>query len=181
MAHAVLSTEGTTTIGVGVGPVNGKADRTGKLVKFLMENCVVDFGKLGRSSGKKIDGGVSILTLGNTNASANDIKLFALRRFKRNFYRQQRQYATSSEQQSQTQSWRVARAELLDSATGFWARLRLRIRLFLMGGKRPWGADDIFAMFSWIFMGHTVFLFVGTTTFLSILLGVANSLQFQCE
>ncbi|KAI8816063.1 mitochondrial distribution and morphology protein family 31/32 [Fimicolochytrium jonesii] len=76
-------------------------------------------------------------------------------------------------------SWRVARALLLDNVSGFWPRLRLRIKLFLMGGQRPWRADDVFALFSWIFMGHTVFLLVGTTTFLSILLGVANSLQFQ--
>ncbi|KAJ3144482.1 Mitochondrial distribution and morphology protein 31, mitochondrial precursor [Geranomyces variabilis] len=48
-----------------------------------------------------------------------------------------------------------------------------------MGSQRPWRADDIFALFSWIFMGHTLFLLVGTTTFLSLLLGVANSLQFQ--
>lgn len=80
---------------------------------------------------------------------------------------------------SVTQSWRVARAQLLDNVGGFWPRLRLRIRLFLMGSNRPWRADDIFALFSWIFMGHTVFLLVGTTTFLSLLLGVANSLQFQ--
>ncbi|KAI8922532.1 mitochondrial distribution and morphology protein family 31/32 [Powellomyces hirtus] len=80
---------------------------------------------------------------------------------------------------SVTQSWRVARAELLDNVGGFWPRLRLRIRLFLMGSQRPWRADDVFALFSWIFMGHTLFLLVGTTTFLSLLLGVANSLQFQ--
>ncbi|KAJ3184385.1 Mitochondrial distribution and morphology protein 31, mitochondrial precursor [Gaertneriomyces sp. JEL0708] len=76
-------------------------------------------------------------------------------------------------------SWRVARAELLDSADGFWARLRLRIRLFLTGTLRPWGADDVVAMFSWIFVGHTVFLFVGTTTAAGLVIGVANSLQFQ--
>ncbi|KAI9093037.1 mitochondrial distribution and morphology proteins-domain-containing protein [Phlyctochytrium arcticum] len=80
---------------------------------------------------------------------------------------------------SSNPSWRVARAHLLDTVSGFWPRLRLRIRLFLMGSMRPWRADDIFAMFSWIFVGHTLFLLIGTTTFLSILIGVANSLQFQ--
>ncbi|KAI8799970.1 mitochondrial distribution and morphology proteins-domain-containing protein [Cladochytrium replicatum] len=71
------------------------------------------------------------------------------------------------------------RQELLDSVTGFWPRLRLRTKLFLLGQVRPWKSDDILAMFSWIFVGQTVFILAGTTTFFSLVLWLANSLQFR--
>ncbi|KAJ3025923.1 Mitochondrial distribution and morphology protein 31, mitochondrial precursor, partial [Rhizophlyctis rosea] len=48
-----------------------------------------------------------------------------------------------------------------------------------MGNVRPWKMDDVLALFSWIFVGHTVFLLAGTTTFLSLIVVVVNSLQFQ--
>lgn len=55
----------------------------------------------------------------------------------------------------------------------------MRARLLLMGTVRPWRLDDVLAMFSWIFVGHTVLLLAGTTTFISLLVWVLNSLQFQ--
>jgi distribution and morphology protein 31 len=39
--------------------------------------------------------------------------------------------------------------------------------------------DDIIALFSWIFVSNSVFILVGTTTFCSILLFLANTLSFQ--
>ncbi|KAI7904563.1 mitochondrial distribution and morphology protein family 31/32 [Cokeromyces recurvatus] len=44
---------------------------------------------------------------------------------------------------------------------------------------RPWTLNDATAMFSWLFLGHTVWLMVGTTSFVSLILWLANSLQFQ--
>ncbi|KAI8877937.1 mitochondrial distribution and morphology protein family 31/32 [Backusella circina FSU 941] len=44
---------------------------------------------------------------------------------------------------------------------------------------RPWTLNDVTAMFSWLFLGHTVWLLAGTTSFVSLILWTANSLQFQ--
>lgn len=45
--------------------------------------------------------------------------------------------------------------------------------------RRPLTRDDIWAIVSWAFVGHGAFILVGTTTFASIVLLVANSLQIQ--
>ena len=42
-----------------------------------------------------------------------------------------------------------------------------------------WKTDDILAVFSWIFVSHSLFLLLGTTTFVSTLLFLSNSLSFQ--
>lgn len=44
---------------------------------------------------------------------------------------------------------------------------------------RPWSSDDFVALFSWIFVGNTLFILAGTTTFISILLAISNGLSFQ--
>ncbi|KAI9255313.1 mitochondrial distribution and morphology protein family 31/32 [Sporodiniella umbellata] len=48
-----------------------------------------------------------------------------------------------------------------------------------MKQMRPFTLNDLSAVFSWIFVGHTVWLVVGTTSFISLFLWTANSLQFQ--
>ncbi|KAI8387979.1 mitochondrial distribution and morphology protein family 31/32 [Radiomyces spectabilis] len=48
-----------------------------------------------------------------------------------------------------------------------------------MRQMRPWTLNDVTALFSWLFLGHTVWLLVGTTSFVSLILWTANSLQFQ--
>lgn len=69
--------------------------------------------------------------------------------------------------------------ELLIRARGFLQRLKVRIKYPLMKQMRPFTLNDISALFSWVFLGHTVWLLVGTTSFLSLGLWAANSLQFQ--
>lgn len=69
--------------------------------------------------------------------------------------------------------------ELLIQARGFIQRLKIRIKYPLMKQMRPFTLNDITALFSWVFLGHTVWLVVGTTSFLSFGLWAANSLQFQ--
>ncbi|KAI7818339.1 mitochondrial distribution and morphology protein family 31/32 [Gamsiella multidivaricata] len=44
---------------------------------------------------------------------------------------------------------------------------------------RPWRVDDFIAMFSWAFLANVAFVLLGTTTFFSLVLTTANSLQFQ--
>jgi distribution and morphology protein 31 len=70
--------------------------------------------------------------------------------------------------------------KLLSTTNGFFPRLRLRINYFLLGPyRRKWRFDDFLALFSWIFVGNTVFILLGTTTFVSLLVTTLNSLQFQ--
>jgi hypothetical protein len=49
----------------------------------------------------------------------------------------------------------------------------------LVGRFRPWTLDHFAAMFSYLVVGNVVFLVVGTTTFASLIVWVANTLQFQ--
>lgn len=69
--------------------------------------------------------------------------------------------------------------ELLNQARGFFQRLKVRIKYPLMKQMRPFNLNDISALVSWIFLGHTVWLVLGTTSFISFGLWAANSLQFQ--
>ncbi|KAF9558994.1 Mitochondrial distribution and morphology protein 31, mitochondrial precursor [Mortierella alpina] len=74
---------------------------------------------------------------------------------------------------------RVDRAKLLAATPTFLARLKIRLKLLLMRQIRPWRVDDFIAMFSWAFLANVAFVLLGTTTFFSLLLATANSLQFQ--
>ncbi len=73
----------------------------------------------------------------------------------------------------------TSKEELLAQARGFFERLKIRIKYPLMRQNRPWTLNDATALFSWLFLGHTVWLLVGTTSFVSIVLWISNSLQFQ--
>lgn len=56
---------------------------------------------------------------------------------------------------------------------------RARFRAMLIRDRAKWTVDDALALLSWIFVSHTLFFVVGTTSFVSLGLAVANSLQFQ--
>lgn len=73
----------------------------------------------------------------------------------------------------------TSKEELLAQARGFFERLKIRIKYPLMRQIRPWTLNDATALFSWLFLGHTVWLLAGTTSFVSIVLWIFNSLQFQ--
>ncbi|KAI9596486.1 mitochondrial distribution and morphology protein family 31/32 [Syncephalis fuscata] len=72
-----------------------------------------------------------------------------------------------------------SRRDMLKDVHGFFPRAYAHIKYTLMKRHRPWSADDILALFSWIFMSNAAFILVGTTTFASLLLALANSLQIQ--
>eukprot|EP00842_Homolaphlyctis_polyrhiza_P003680 jgi/Hompol1/4312/HPOL_002490-RA len=76
-------------------------------------------------------------------------------------------------------AFRLARQALINNVDGFGARTMLRIRLFLMGQVRPMKMDDIIALFSWIFVGNTLFVLARTTAFVSVIVFIINSLNFQ--
>ncbi|KAF9976600.1 Mitochondrial distribution and morphology protein 31, mitochondrial precursor [Actinomortierella ambigua] len=74
---------------------------------------------------------------------------------------------------------RVERAKLLSDAPNWLARMKIRLKLLLMRQIRPWRVDDFIAVFSWAFLANAMFVLLGTTTFVSLVLAALNSLQFQ--
>lgn len=74
---------------------------------------------------------------------------------------------------------RPTREEVLAAATGFWSGLKLRFKWFSIRSARPWNADDYSAFASWFFLGHIVWVFVGTTTFFSIIIFTINTVVAQ--
>ncbi|KAG8997166.1 Mitochondrial distribution and morphology protein 31, mitochondrial precursor [Tulasnella sp. JGI-2019a] len=74
---------------------------------------------------------------------------------------------------------RPTRDELLNVAGNMWDRFRIRFKWFTIRGFRKFNADDISAFFSWFLVGNTLLLFIATTTSVSIIFFIANSLQMQ--
>ncbi|KAM0721621.1 hypothetical protein Q7P37_002546 [Cladosporium fusiforme] len=74
---------------------------------------------------------------------------------------------------------RPTKEELLAAATGFWHRLSIRFKWFSIRSVRPYRVDEIFAFLSWIFWGHVLWVVVGTTTFVSLLLLTLNTVFAQ--
>lgn len=74
---------------------------------------------------------------------------------------------------------RPTKEELLAAATGFWSRLRVRFKWFSIRSLRPFNSDDISAFFSWILVGHVIWILVGTTTFFSLLILTLNTVFAQ--
>ena len=69
--------------------------------------------------------------------------------------------------------------ELLAAATGFWSRLKVRFKWFSIRSARPFNADEIGAFFSWVLMGHVLWIFLGTTTFFSLAILAVNTVFAQ--
>ena len=74
---------------------------------------------------------------------------------------------------------RPTKEELLAAATGFWSRLKVRFKWFSIRSVRPFNADEIGAFFSWILMGHVLWIFLGTTTFFSLAILAVNTVFAQ--
>ncbi|KAJ5582741.1 hypothetical protein N7535_001361 [Penicillium sp. DV-2018c] len=74
---------------------------------------------------------------------------------------------------------RPSKEELLAAATGFWSRLKVRFKWFSIRSVRPFNLDEITALFSWVLLGHIVWVVVGTTTFFSLLILAINTVFAQ--
>ena len=74
---------------------------------------------------------------------------------------------------------RPTKDELLAAATGFWSRLKIRFKWFSIRSLRPFNADDISAFFSWVLLGHVIWIIVGTTTFFSLGILALNTVFAQ--
>lgn len=90
-----------------------------------------------------------------------------------------RVHNSASSQQPVHLPHRPSKEELMAQARGFIERWKIRIKYPLMRQMRPWTLNDVTALFSWLFLGQTLWLLVGTTSFVSLILWTANSLQFQ--
>ncbi|KAJ5736676.1 uncharacterized protein N7483_001801 [Penicillium malachiteum] len=74
---------------------------------------------------------------------------------------------------------RPTKEELLAAATGFWSRLKVRFKWFSIRSVRPFNLDEIAALFSWVLLGHVVWVVLGTTTFFSLLILAINTVFAQ--
>jgi len=74
---------------------------------------------------------------------------------------------------------RPTKEELLAAATGFWSRLRVHFKWFSIKSSRPFNIDDISAFFSWILVGHVMWIILGTTTFFSLIIWFVNTVFAQ--
>ena len=74
---------------------------------------------------------------------------------------------------------RPTKDELLAAATGFWQRLGIRFKWFSIRSVRPFTLDEIGAFVSWIFLGHIVWIVIGTTTFVSLAIWAVNTVFAQ--
>ena len=74
---------------------------------------------------------------------------------------------------------RPSKEELLAAATGFWSRLKVRFKWFSIRSARPFNIDEIGAFFSWILVGHVLWIILGTTTFFSLAIFAVNTVFAQ--
>jgi distribution and morphology protein 31 len=74
---------------------------------------------------------------------------------------------------------RPTKEELLAAANGFWSRLKVRFKWFSIRSVRPFNFDEITALFSWVLLGHVVWIVLGTTTFFSLLIIAINTVLAQ--
>ena len=74
---------------------------------------------------------------------------------------------------------RPSKEELLAAATGFWSRLKVRFKWFSIRSSRPWNIDDWSAFVSWFVLGNIAWIFIGTTTFFSLVILSINTVVAQ--
>ncbi|KAM3065927.1 Mitochondrial distribution and morphology protein 31, mitochondrial precursor [Clarireedia jacksonii] len=74
---------------------------------------------------------------------------------------------------------RPTKEELLAAATGFWSRLKVRFKWFSIRSGRPWNVDDWSAFVSWFVLGNIAWIFIGTTTFFSLIIFSINTVVAQ--
>ena len=74
---------------------------------------------------------------------------------------------------------RPTKEELLAAASGFWSRLKVRFKWFSIRSARPFNVDEIGAFFSWVLLGHVLWIILGTTTFFSLAIFSINTVFAQ--
>lgn len=70
---------------------------------------------------------------------------------------------------------RMNKEQILSEATNFYERFKINTKWLLIRGNRPFSANEISTMFSWLLISQIVWIVLGTTTFVSILLLIFNT------
>ncbi|KAH7077078.1 mitochondrial distribution and morphology proteins-domain-containing protein [Paraphoma chrysanthemicola] len=71
--------------------------------------------------------------------------------------------------------YRPTKAELLEAASGFWSRIKIHFKWLTIRSARPFNADEIYALFSWILAAHVLWIVLGTTTFFMLTVFLINT------
>ena len=71
--------------------------------------------------------------------------------------------------------YRPSKAELLEAASGFWSRIKVHFKWLTIRSTRPFNADEIYALFSWILAAHVLWIVLGTTTFFMLTIFLINT------
>ena len=71
--------------------------------------------------------------------------------------------------------YRPSKAELLAAASGFWSRIKIHFKWLTIRSTRPFNADEIYALFSWIIAAHVLWVVLGTTTFFMLAIFLVNT------
>ncbi|KAF2034708.1 hypothetical protein EK21DRAFT_55759 [Setomelanomma holmii] len=71
--------------------------------------------------------------------------------------------------------YRPTKAELLGAASGFWQRIKIHFKWLTIRSARPFNADEIYALFSWILAAHVLWIVLGTTTFFMLTVFLINT------
>ncbi|KAK8050351.1 hypothetical protein PG994_012081 [Apiospora phragmitis] len=74
---------------------------------------------------------------------------------------------------------RPTREELLTAANGFWQRMKVRLKWASIRSMRPWNTDEWGAFLSFFLFGHLVWILLGTTTFVSLIIFSINTVFAQ--
>lgn len=70
---------------------------------------------------------------------------------------------------------RIDKKKILSEATNFYQRFKINTKWLLIRGNRPFSANEISTMFSWLLISQILWIILGTTTFVSILLLIFNT------
>lgn len=71
--------------------------------------------------------------------------------------------------------YRPSKAELLAAASGFWSRIKIHFKWLTIRSTRPFNADEIYALFSWVIAAHVLWIILGTTTFFMLTIFLVNT------
>ncbi|KAG0668642.1 Mitochondrial distribution and morphology protein 31, mitochondrial precursor [Maudiozyma exigua] len=71
------------------------------------------------------------------------------------------------------------RNRLLEETENIWGRLKIRLRWFLKKSTNPFNTDDIGALISWILVSHVLVFIIWTTTFVSLIIYLMNTVFAQ--
>ncbi|KTW27102.1 hypothetical protein T552_02594 [Pneumocystis carinii B80] len=78
-----------------------------------------------------------------------------------------------------SETYNPTKETLLYNTSGFFERLKIRMKYRLMRQIRPFNVDDISALFTWLIACNILWVIIGTTTFFSLVLAAVNSVFAQ--